>query len=498
MLRFHNAEHCPRGEAKVNRSWNPLLVGCCFALTIFGSAISSSAESTARLHIILVMADDQGWGETSYNGHPILKTPNLDAMATSGLRFDRFYAGAPVCSPTRATVLTGRTNDRTGTLSHGYALRRQEITIAQILRRAGYMTGHFGKWHLNGLRGPGVPVLKDDSHHPGVFGFNHWLSVTNFFDRDPILSRLGEFEDHTGDSSEIVVDEALKFIKQRLPTGSPTFTVIWYGTPHNPFKASEEDRATFTELDEQSSHHYGELVAMDRSIGTLRSGLRKLDIHDNTLLWFCSDNGGLPRIKPTTVGPLRGFKGTVYEGGLRVPAILQWPAGIESPHSTEFPATVADILPTLLAITGLSHPDSGRPLDGIDLVPVFDDRATQRERPMFFRHNGRAALIDNHWKLLTTDLTKQRFELYDLKSDPSEGSNLVEQRPQELRRMREQFDRWNQSVNASLAGEDYPEGKVNAGEPQSRFWSDQKEYEPYFDQWRTRWEYGTWLKRRGK
>ncbi len=299
---------------------------CCIGLRPVANAAPSDPAS--RPHIILVMADDQGWGETGYNGHPILKTPNLDAMANDGLRFNRFYAGAPVCSPTRATVLTGRTNDRAGVLSHGYALRRQEITIAQLLRSAGYVTGHFGKWHLNGLRGPGVPVLIEDTHHPGHFGFDHWLSVTNFFDRDPILSRLGEFEDFTGDSSEVVVDQAIEFIQKQLPSGSPTFTVIWYGTPHSPFKASAADMVGFEGLNEPSRHHYGELVAMDRSIGTLRNGLRKLGIERNTLVWFCSDNGGLPKIKPTTVGPLRGYKGSVYEGGLRVPAVIQWPARI--------------------------------------------------------------------------------------------------------------------------------------------------------------------------
>lgn len=154
------------------------------------------------------MADDQGWGQTGYRGHPVLATPNPDAMTAEDLRFDRFQAAAPVCSPTRAAVLTGRTNRRTGVESHGYALRRQEVSIASLLARAGYATGHFGKWHLNGLRGPGVPVPGDDTHHPGVFGFEEWLSTTNCFDLDPILSRNGRFEEFTGDSSEVAVAEA--------------------------------------------------------------------------------------------------------------------------------------------------------------------------------------------------------------------------------------------------------------------------------------------------
>ena len=149
--------------------------------------LGSAAVAADRPNIVLVMADDQGWGQTSYNNHPILKTPHLDAMAENGLRFDRFYAAGPVCSPTRASVLTGRTHNRTGVQSHGYALHRQERTIAQALSKAGYATGHFGKWHLNGVRGPGVPVLESDPHHPGHFGFGHFL----LRDRNRVLGLLG-------------------------------------------------------------------------------------------------------------------------------------------------------------------------------------------------------------------------------------------------------------------------------------------------------------------
>ena len=146
-----------------------------------------------RPNIILVMTDDQGWGQTGYYNHPVLKTPNLDQMATNGLRFERFYAGAPNCSPTRATVLTGRSNDRTAVFNHGFPLRRQEVSITQVLRQAGYATGHFGKWHLNGFTGPGAPILAQDPRNPGNFGFDEWLSVTNFYEMNPLMSRNGEF-----------------------------------------------------------------------------------------------------------------------------------------------------------------------------------------------------------------------------------------------------------------------------------------------------------------
>ncbi len=466
-------------------------------IVAFAMLTAAMADAESLPNIILVMADDQGWGQTSYYNHPILKTPNLDAMASAGLRFDRFYAGAPVCSPTRGSVLTGRSNDRIGVESHGYALRRQEITIASILKDAGYVTGHFGKWHLNAMRGPGVPILNTDTHHPGHFGFDDWLSVTNFFDRDPVLSRRGKFEEFQGDSSEIVVAEALDFMTRQVRAEERFFAVIWYGTPHSPFKASEADSEPFKDLDQQSKHHYGELVAMDRSIGALRTGLRKLKLADNTLVWFCSDNGGLPKIQPETVGGLRGNKGTIYEGGLRVPGIIEWPAGIK-PRITNYPASVLDIVPTLLDVVGIKHPTPARPLDGISLLPLFTENLTQREKPIPFRHTGKAAIIDNRYKLLTTKLGSGKFELYDLIDDPAETNNVFAEKPELSNRLVGELLEWNQSVDRSFAGKEYPAGRVDPSHPSPRFWTEVEAYQPYFPEWKNRWEYASRLNPRPK
>tara|TARA_R110002049_G_scaffold72490_6_gene187462 strand:- start:181098 stop:182570 length:1473 start_codon:yes stop_codon:yes gene_type:complete len=467
-----------------------LLILSSFVVIAMGGQENSFA---ARPNIVLVMADDMGWGQTGYYNHPVLKTPNLDAMSENGLRFDRFYAGAPVCSPTRASVLTGRANDRTGVVQHGYALRRQETTIAQILSDAGYVTGHFGKWHLNGLRGPGVPILESDDHHPGHFGFDHWLSVTNFFDRDPILSRQGEFVEFEGDSSEIAVDEAMKFVSDQVSADKPFFTVIWYGTPHNPFKATAEDMQPFTDLDEDSRNHYGELVAMDRSIGTLRSRLRELGVADNTLFWFCSDNGGLGNITPDTVGGLRGNKGSVFEGGLRVPGIIEWPSRIQHARIVDHPASVLDILPTVLEILNIDYPIADRPLDGISLVPVIEGTATERQKPIPFRYMNALAIVDNDYKLLRSKSSRGEFELYHLSNDPTESTDLSKEKPGIARRLKKQLLAWNDSVEASIQGKDYPEGRVDPSEPESKFWMEVKEYEPYFDEWKNRWEYASRL-----
>jgi len=484
------------GRHFVLRAWTIL----AFACAVFGLhnsiTYADPITDSDRPNIVLVMADDMGWGQTGYYDHPVLKTPHLDAMAASGLRFDRFYAGAPVCSPTRASVFTGRTNDRTGVESHGYALRRQEKTLAQALRKAGYATGHFGKWHLNGMRGPGVPILADDDHNPSEFGCDQWLSVTNFFDRNPILSRNGAFEEFTGDSSEIIVDEALKFIRQQATANQPFLSVIWYGSPHSPWVAAEDDAGGFADLNAKSQAHYGELVAMDRSIGTLRNGLRQLKIEENTLVWFCSDNGGLPRIQPSTVGGLRGFKGSVYEGGLRVPAILEWPRGIPNARVTSHPACTMDMFPTLVDVVGLLDTALLSPQDGVNLAPMFAQDPPRRTTPIGFRHTNRAAFIDNNYKLVTLDIKKDVFQLYDLDEDPAESHDIWLEQPDVAARLKAEFLLWNRSVNASVAGKDYPEGEVSASEPPPRFWNKLEVYEPYFEAWRTRPEYESWLKRR--
>ena len=471
---------------------------CAIALAIglgcgAGGDVPGEEAASFRPNIVLVMADDMGWGEAGYYDHPVLETPNLDAMAANGLRFDRFYAGAFNCSPTRATVMTGRSNDRTGVENHGYALRLQERTVAQALRDSGYATGHFGKWHLNGLRGAGVPVLASDDHGPGAFGFDEWLSVTNFFDLDPIMSRKGEFVELEGDSSEIIVEQALEFIEAQAEAGGPFFTVIWYGSPHDPFRALEKDMATFRELDERSRTHYGELVAMDRSIGELRAGLRRLNIEQDTLVWFCSDNGGLGRIEPPTVGGLRGLKNTIYEGGLRVPAIIEWPGGIANPRVTSFPAATMDMFPTLAALAGLPDSAMMQPQDGIDLTPLLQSEMGRREKPIPFRHTGHAALVDNDYKLVQPDITVDEIELYDLAADPNETTDISAAQPEVAQRLAEALARWNESVDASIAGEDYPSGTADPAESQPRTWMELSEYQPYFEEWRKRPEYASRL-----
>jgi len=463
-------------------------------LVLTSFLISAWLNAADRPNIVLIMADDQGWGQTSYYNHPFLKTPHMDAMAANGLRFDRFYAGGPVCSPTRASVLSGRTHNRTGVWNHGAPFRLQEKTIAQALKNLSYQTGHFGKWHLNGIRGPGVPVIEDDVTSPAALGFETWLTVTNFFDIDPVMSRNGDFEEFKGDSSEIIVNEALKYIKANKDV--PFLVVIWYGSPHDPFVASERDRADFKGMPDNVQHHHGEIVAMDRSLGTLRKGLRDLGIADNTLLWYCSDNGGLPAFAPVAVGGLKGHKTTIWEGGLRVPGIIEWPEVIKKSRVIKHPAGVVDIFPTILDILGEDLSSMLKPYDGMSLLPIIKgDISEKRPKVLGFHSEGRAAIVDNDYKLVIQNIQSGIFELYDLIKDPTESDNIIYRKLDKAAELIQKFSTLNASVEASIRGEDYSEGIVDSNQPPRLFWWELERYEPYFEDWLKRPEYGPRLKR---
>ena len=240
--------------------------------------------------------------------------------------------------------MTGRHPNRMGVFKWGYPIRPQEITIAEALQQAGYSTGHFGKWHLGSVR-------NASPANPGRNGFDEWLSAPNFYDNDPILSHEGRAVPVKGESSMVVADAALDWIKAQHDAKEPFLAVVWFGSPHGPHRAIDEDRVHYADQPEKLQHFYGEITGMDRAFGRLRNGIRDLGIRDNTILWYCSDNGALPRVGSS--GGHRGNKGSVYEGGLLVPSIMEWPARIGTPRSVSSRCSTCDINPTLLEIVGV-------------------------------------------------------------------------------------------------------------------------------------------------
>lgn len=420
--------------------------------------VLAHADSVKRPNVVLCMTDDQGWGDVGYNGLTRIKTPNLDSMAAAGIRFNRFYAQQS-CSPARACLMTGRHQNRQGVFWPGQRLRVQETNLAQAMKRAGYATSHFGKWHLNGVAGPGKIVSNDDPLSPLKVGFDESFSVSNYFETDWTFGHNGVPVKTKGDGSEVIVAEALKYFKKMIKEDKPFFTLIWFGSPHIPCKPLPKDLEAAG-----GSGYYGELIAMDRSMGTLRAGLRELGIADNTMLWFSSDNGGYTVNKNPnahgTNGPLRGHKGQIWEGGIRVPGIVEWPAKIAKPFITEIPAGLVDIYPTLVDLLEIDVPNQIKPIDGISLMPLIEGKMSKRPKAMGFLNlqNGPAAWSDNQYKLISPK--KGVWELYDLTRDISESNDIASEHPEVVNRMKGQLQEWQASVANSFKGLDYSEKKV--------------------------------------
>ena len=438
---------------------------------------------------VLLMADDQGFGERSSRGHPYLQTPCLDEMERAALSLERFYAAAPVCSPTRASVLTGRHPNRSGVLAWGHELPGRETTLAELLRECGYRTGHFGKWHLGS-------VHPDSPTSPGAQGFDTWLSAPNFFDLDPSFSREGVVEAHEGEGSLVVVEAALEFIREAREQGRPFLCVVWFGSPHLPHHGLPEDLEQASDLDPKLRAYAAEFRAMDRAVGRLRSELRRLELERDTLVWYTSDNGPRPpreteetpeavRREAASTAGLRGRKGTLRDGGLRVPSYVEWSGHVRPGRSEALSGTV-DFFPTLLELAGVEVPASPT-LDGTSLARLLSGEPFARPEPLAFwtlpvpgrvmhsekilaaqRASGRpsegeiprpespprpgqgaAALIEGRWKLfLGADEGGAIPRLYDLEEDPGEERDLAPAHPERTERLRRALDRWQRSVLA--------------------------------------------------
>ena len=431
-----------------------------------------------RPNVILAMTDDQGWGDTGYNGHKVLKTPALDAMARAGLRFNRFYSGAPVCSPTRGSAVTGRHPYRYGiTFANVGHMRPEEVTLAEALKTQGYATGHFGKWHLGTLT-----KTETESNRGGPKGVAHYSPPwDNGFDVcfsteakvptwNPMLSPGSDqpygtsywsgpgkkvTDNLEGDDSRIVMDRAIPFIREVAKSRKPFLAVIWFHTPHEPVLAGPTHLAMYQGVaSEKERHYYGCLTAMDEQVARLRKELRDLGIAENTMLWFCADNGPEHKAGPGSTGGLRGRKRSLFEGGVRVPGLLEWPARIKAPRTTEVPCSTADYFPTVLDVLGFRMTGQPEPLDGVSLLPLIEGKMSERPKPIGFESGGQVALIDNRYKLITQGKGKT-WMLFDLAADRSETKDLAAEKPEIVEKMTATLDAWRASCKDSLAGKDY-------------------------------------------
>lgn len=433
--------------------------------------------------IVIVLTDDLGYGDLSCFGHPNIKTPNLDKFASQGIRFTDCYAAAPVCSPSRCGLLTGRSPARLGVYDwipekSPMHLPRGEQTFAKLLQQAGYATAHIGKWHCNGLfNHPAQPQPHDH-------GFDHWVSTQNNSlpsHQNPVnFVRNGQPAGPlTGFSSQLIADESIAWLRS-VPASKPLCLFACFHSPHEKVATSDAFTAPYGQASpRERAEYFGNVAEMDHHFGRILTALEAQGRGD-ALVFFTSDNGPETLLRYPAAnrsygspGPLRGRKLSLYEGGIRVPGLLRWPGRAKAGLTSAEPVSGVDILPTLLAAAGAPPP--AKPLDGASLLPALRGKPIRRRVPLHWHYlnamdEPKAALRDGPWKLVGMwpegapklpvsgyrpaflDIARQqtlsRFALYHLPTDLAEQKDLATQQPKHFAKLRDRLTTLHREVLA--------------------------------------------------
>ena len=423
---------------------------------LFGSVVLLVAPAYRpvgdRPNVLFILTDDQGWGDLGLHGNPHVETPHLDQLARDGAQFERFFV-SPLCAPTRASLLTGRYHLRTGTVSVTGGWERMnadEQTLAEIFKQNGYATGCFGKWH-NGEHYPEDPVGQGFDEFLG-FCAGHW---NNYFDTE--LQHNDEMVPTRGFITDVLTDAAIGFIENNKE--KPFFCYLPYNAPHSPFQVPDRyfDKYKARGLDDQNACVYGMVENLDDNIGRLLTRLQQLNLTRSTIVVFATDNG--PNGQRFN-GGMKGIKGQVDEGGVRVPLFVRWPAQIKPGTLVQPIAAHVDLLPTLTDLCGLSV-QGGKPIDGQSWAATLRGNAVGAPPArLLFTHvaasiNGplRAepgAVRTSQYRLV---LQNGQTRLYDLTTDPAQTDNLATQEPQRVSALRGVYDRWFADVTHTLSAD---------------------------------------------
>ena len=429
-------------------------------LAALGSLHANEEAPKQKPNIVIFLADDLGYGDLGCYGHPVIQTPNLDAFAKQGTRFTQFYAASAVCSPSRSAILTGRTPYRNGVFTwipegREIHLRASEIALPKLLKQSGYTTCHVGKWHLNGH------FNKPTQPQPDDHGYDWWLATQNNAapsHENPVnfvrnSEPAGKLE---GYSAPLIVEEASAWLRQHRDKSKPFLLSVWTHEPHYPIKASPEFKAKYPGLtDDMQREHHANVTQLDHAFGKLMQTLDELKLTDNTVVIFTSDNGpegdGIKSPGRGSTGGLRARKRAVYEGGIRVPGIVRWPGETKPGTTSDVPVIGSDIFVTAVGIAGAKLPND-RVLDGGNLLPAIKGGNVERSRPLYWRcpiapGPLKIAMRIGDWKILA-DPKLTQFELYNLKTDPQEKTELGAAQPAKLADMKNALIKLNTEIEA--------------------------------------------------
>lgn len=476
------------------KSIHPACLICIAALATSGTA-SPEVAPAARPNFVQILTDDQGWGDLGAFGHQFIETPHIDQLAAEGIKFTHAYSGGAVCSPSRASILTGRTPFRTGVYrwipsDHFSHLPKEEVTLPQLLRKDGYQTAHFGKWHLChyseerisrshnyknfafGGEHAGQPSMND-------YGYDYWFATgnvarpdhknpLNFFLNGKPLGRM------EGYSAQIVAAEFANWMKESRDKDAPFFVTIWFHEPHGPVNSDPQFIERYSELGDPSlQQYYANVTQIDEAVASIVETLKKAGVYDDTMIWYTSDNGPEgphefgtfnqeddpyigSRYRGST-GGLRGRKRETHEGGIRVPTIISWPnglkaAGVKPGTLSAEPIIGNDIFPTMLGAAGVPIPE-GITLDSQSILPVLRGDDFARNKPLFWRNSYQwrgdyrfeVAIRNGDWKLVA-DTDRTQFELYNIVTDPRETTDLSAFHPEILERMKKTLIAYDNEV----------------------------------------------------
>ena len=448
-------------------------------LTISSAAWAGGKHPVPPPNIVVIYSDDQGWGDVGYHGYDDIRTPNIDKLAQGGTQFSQGYACSSICGPSRAGLITGVYQQRFGYYGN---FKQSHVPLSQpmlseMLKEQGYRTGMVGKWHLGEKTG-----APNDRGWDFFYGFHHGSHDYDFSDAEegghpwqsPIYrNRTPEppIQDSNGYLTELFTKEAVGFLEQAQD--KPFFLYLAYNAVHHPWVVPQPyiDRVQDLPTHDERKLFAGMVLAMDDGVGAVMETLRKKGVLENTLVFFISDNGsprGQGLVAPfmkkrgeTTMsspGPFNGFKGETYEGGIRVPFVVNWPGRIPAGATCDHPVSNLDVAATVMARCGVENPRSGHAFDGVDLLPFLTGKIPTSEQPheiLYWRRDNDFAVRKGNWKLVYNDSSDgtgpDRMELFNLANDKEESHDVISSHPEKAAELRKLFDDWEAGLPPASA-----------------------------------------------